>query len=108
MDKRELRRQYKEKKTPRGVYVIRCTASGEVWASGSNHLDSVRNSEWFQLRSGGHRNKQLQQAWNAHGEAAFEYEIVETFDDDVSSVLLNDMMRDRAKAWQERLGALAV
>ena len=38
VDKREARRLYKEKKTPLGIFVLRCRAAGESWVSASNHL----------------------------------------------------------------------
>jgi hypothetical protein len=105
MDKREARKEFKSRKTPKGVFAIRCTATGEAWVSGSDHLDSARNGAWFQLRNGQHQNKRLQAEWTAKGEEAFAYEVLETLDDDVSPLLLKDVLRERQKHWETKLGA---
>ena len=105
MDKRQARREYKERKTPRGIFAIRCAATGEAWVSASTHLDSERNGIWFQLRLGLHQNKRLQTAWNATGEEAFKYEILETLEDDVLPLAIKDVLRERQKHWEKELGA---
>ncbi len=105
MDKREARKAYKTRITPKGVFAVRCKSSGEVWVGASDHLDTAQNGVWFQLRGGLHRNPQLQAAWNAHGEAAFEFERLEQFDDDVSPLLLGDLSQKRRKHWEKALSA---
>lgn len=107
--KRELAREYKERKVRRGVYAVRCSVSGEVWASSSPNLDSQQNSTWFQLRMGGHPNKVLQAAWKQHGEAAFTYEIAaELSDEDRTPYALKADLKALADAVREKLGAKAV
>jgi len=105
MDKREARKAYKAKITPRGIYAVRCKVSQEVWVGASDHLDTARNGVWFQLRLDSHRDPQLQAAWNAHGEEAFEFEVLETFAADVSPLLVGDLARKRRSHWQKALGA---
>ncbi len=105
MDRREARKAYKARITPKGIFAVRAKISGEVWVGASDHLDTAQNGVWFQLRNGSHRNPQLQTAWNAHGESAFEFEILEKFDDDVSPLLLGDMSKKRQKYWENALGA---
>jgi hypothetical protein len=105
MDKRAARSEYKSKKTPKGIFAVRCQAAGEAWVGASNHLDSQVNQIWFELRSGLHRNKPMQATWNAHGEAAFAYEILETLDDDVPPLLLKDLLDERRKHWERAVGA---
>jgi hypothetical protein len=67
MDKREARKEFKSKKTPKGVFAIRCAAT--------------------------------------QGEEAFAYEVLEILDDDVSALLLKDVLLERQKHWEEKLGA---
>jgi len=105
MDKREARKEFKSKKTPKGVFAVRCAATKEVWVSASDHLDSAQNGIWFQLRNGIHHNKRLQSGWNAQGQEAFAYEVLEILDDDVSTLLLKDVLLERQKHWEEKLGA---
>jgi hypothetical protein len=103
MDQRAARQEYKSKKTPKGIFAVRSHSTGAAWVDSSTHLDSHRNRIWFELRAGLHRNKQMQAAWNAHGEAAFAYEVLETFDDDVSPLLLRDLLEERRKHWERVL-----
>lgn len=105
MDKREARKQYKLRKTPKGVFAVRCPAAGSAWAGASNHLDTEKNGLWFQLKQGSHLNRVLQAAWNAHGEAAFRFEVLETLDDDVNPLLVKDALRERLEHWAKELGA---
>jgi hypothetical protein len=104
--KRELARAYKERRVRRGVYAIRCAASGEVWVSPSANLDGQHNSAWFQLRLRGHPNKALQARWDAHGEAAFSYEVLaELGDEERSAYALKADLKALADAWRAKLNA---
>ena len=109
MDKqsrRELVRDYKEKKTAAGVYAVRCAPSGDVWVSGSRNIDAQQNSLWFGLKTGGHFNRAMQAAWTAHGEAAFTYEVLERIEaEDMTPLGLADLVKARERHWQAALGA---
>lgn len=107
--KRELVREYKERKPRRGVYAVRCAATGDVWTSASPNLDSQQNSTWFQLRIGGHPNRALQALWTQHGEAAFSYEIVAELSDEARTpYALKADLKALAEECQAKLGAKAV
>ena len=108
IDKREARRTFKEKKTPKGVFAVRCASSGEVWLGSSANLDSSRTGIWFLLRNGMHHNKAMQAAWNEHGADAFQHDILENFEEDLSPMQLGDLLRDRLKHWRAELGAAAI
>ena len=108
MDKREARKQYKLKKTPKGIFLVRCKPSGELWAGASTHLDSERNGLWFVLRLGSHKNHGLQAAWKTHGEEAFEFEVLETLDDDLLPMAVKDTLKEREKHWAAQRGALTI
>ena len=105
--KKEAVRNYKERKQQQGVFAIRCDASGETWVASSPNLDAIQNREWFALRSGLHRNKAMQAAWNTHGDASFRYEIVEEVTDD-NPLLIPALLKDREKHWRAKLNATAV
>lgn len=107
--RRELVREYKEQKQSAGVYVVRCAATNEVWASASPNLEKQQNSTWFQLKLGGHPNKALQAAWGAHGEDAFSFEIAaELGDEERSAYALKADLKALEAEWREKLGARAV
>lgn len=109
MDRREARKEYKARKTPKGIYAVRCPASGKTWVDSSTHLDSARNSLWAQLRGGAQLNRALQAAWNAHGETAFEFQILETLDEEAAPpAFLKDILSERLRHWQTTLAAAKV
>src|SRR5258708_7977508 len=108
MDKREARKEFKSRITPKGVFALRCMATKDAWAGGSHHLNSERNGLWFMLRGGLHHNKGLQAAWKSHGEETFQFEVVETLDDDIAPLLLKDTLKERQKYWEKELGAAPV
>ena len=105
--RRQIAYEFKERKVPQGIYAIRCTATGDVWVGSSTNLNAVQNSQWFQLRGGLHRSATLQQAWSQHTEQAFAFEVLEQFDD-VSPLLLSDLLRSKKKVWAETLHAKAL
>ena len=102
-DRRQIADQFKDRKVPRGIFAIRCCASGDVWVGSSPNLDSARNSLWFQLRGGMSRHPSLQRAWGQFGEEAFVLEVLEQFEEETSTLLLADMYSARKKAWAGRL-----
>lgn len=107
--KRELLREYKDRKTRRGVFCVRCAPTGEVWVSASPNLDAQQNSTWFALRLGRHPNRDLQAAWKRCGEDVFSYEIIaELSEEERSPYALKADLKSLAEAWRARLAAKAV
>lgn len=104
--KRQIARDYKERKVSPGVYALRCAATGEVWVAPSRNLDAQQNGIWFTLRMGSHPNKALQAVWNAQGEASFVYEIVERIDDeDMTPYIVDAALKERTRHWRATLRA---
>ncbi len=105
--KKELARSYKEHKARAGIFAVRCTPSGETWVAQAPDIDKRQNGLWFQLRMGGFPGKSLQQAWNAHGEAAFAFEILEEIRDKNEAMI--PLLLDKREAhWRKELGAAAL
>ncbi len=103
--RRQIADEFKERKVPRGIFAVRCAASGEAWVGSSPNLDAAKNSLWFQLRAGRYRNTALQQAWARHGEEAFSLDVLEKFEDEVPALLVNDLYASKKKAWAAEFGA---
>ena len=103
--KKEAIRRFKEQKPNAGVFAIRCTVSGQAWVGGSKNLDAAKNSCWFQLRNRLHREKSLQQEWDAQGESAFEYEILDRLQDDVHALEIDDLLKNKKCNWAAQLNA---
>ena len=105
-NRRDLVRDYKEKKTLAGVYAIRCAPTDEVWVAGSRNIEAQQNSSWFSLRSGGHPNKALQAAWTTHGPETMAFEILERIDDEkLTPMGVADAVKSRVAHWLAELGA---
>jgi hypothetical protein len=103
--RRQIADEFKERKVPRGIFAVRCVPTGDVWIGSSPNLAAVRNSLWFQLRGGLHRNAPLQEAWKQHGETSFSLDVLEQFADDTPSLLLNDLYVGKKKEWAEAMHA---
>lgn len=98
--RREAVQAYKEKKVLQGIFAVRCAATGETWLGMSRNLDAQQNSIWFSLRMGTHRNKPLQAAWKANGEAAFSLETLEVVDTEKLSPYMRDgRLKERLAHW---------
>lgn len=74
---KELKQEYKLRKSPEGVFQIKNKQTGKVFIGHSQDLSKAANSQFFQLKLGSHRNEALQKDWNIFGPDAFEYSIVE-------------------------------
>lgn len=97
---------YKERKTPRGIFAVRCAVTGSVWVDSTTDFRAAENRTWFSLRMGGaHVEKNIAQEFREHGQEKFSFEILETLDDDVSELSLRDVLKERKLHWMERLGA---
>ena len=74
-----------------GIYGIFCTNTGKVYVGQSLHCTRRKWNHFSQLRCGTHSNSYLQRAFNKHGEAAFEFRILE--------VVPPDMLLVRERSW---------
>ena len=107
-ERKEAIRVYKEKKIPRGVFVLLSTATNRRWVDASPNLDAARNLLWFELKRGGHRNRDLQTEWNTQGESSFEFEIVEELDVEIAEVAVRDELKSKRADWVTKLGVPTV
>jgi hypothetical protein len=108
VNRKEAIREYKMRKVSRGVFAVRCKATGQAWIDSSPNLDGAKNGLWFQLREGLHRDKSLQQEWNTHGGEAFQFEVLEMLDDDVVPLGVTDLLKEKKSHWAAQLAAKAL
>jgi hypothetical protein len=104
-DRKQVAREYQARKSPRGIFALRCASSGEVWIGSSMDLRAAKNALWFFLGSAQHQDATLQAQWNAHGEQAFQFEVVEEIDADVSALSAADVLKERRIHWTAQLDA---
>ncbi|MBP0444517.1 GIY-YIG nuclease family protein [Roseomonas sp. SSH11] len=96
---------YKERKIPAGVYALRCAPTGEAWVGAAPDLGTIQNRIWFQLRMGGCPFPTLQAAWNAHGEDAIAFEVLEGLPEETLPYARNAALKERRQHWAGQLGA---
>lgn len=105
-ERKALMRDYRDRVVAPGIYAVRCATSGEVWVGATPDLATRRNGMWFALKHGSHPEPTLQAAWNAHGEAAFSFEPLETIDDrELEALGRASLLKARRQHWLETLGA---
>jgi group I intron endonuclease len=75
--KQDIKREYKERKKPAGVFQVKNTANGKVLLGSSLNLEGPLNAHQFMLTIGRHRNEALQKEWNEYGKDKFVFEILE-------------------------------
>lgn len=74
--KKELIAGWKERHPEMGVVSAKCIATGEQFYAVSKDSATWFNRYRFELNADQHRNKRLQELWNAYGEAGFEFTTV--------------------------------
>jgi len=101
---REVRREYKERKKPAGIFRVKNTANGKILLGSSLNLEGPLNSHKFMLSIGLHRNQTLQREWNEYGADKFVFEILEEVKvKDDPNFNLSDELMLLEQIWLERL-----
>jgi group I intron endonuclease len=100
----DIKREYKERKKPAGVFMVKNTANGKVLLGSSLNLEGPLNGHKFMLTTGSHRNEALQKDWNAYGGDKFVFEILEVVKvKDDPNFNLEDEMTLIEQIWIEKL-----
>jgi len=105
VSRKQAIQDYKNRPPDRGVFAVRCAASGQVWVGASMDLTPSHNAIWFALRLGRHRNAALQAAFLAHGEGSLHFEILERLDKDMEPMAVRDLLTVKTRHWAEQYDA---
>lgn len=106
IDRKALRREYKETARPAGVFAVRNTVDGVLLVGASSDLPSMLNRQRFQLEMDAHPDKTLQADWKRLGPGAFEFEVLDRLE--VPEDPDADLRRDLATLldmWLNKLAA---
>jgi hypothetical protein len=102
--RKELNREYQERPKPAGVFQVKNTANGQVLLGNSLNLEGALNGHRFMLKTGSHRNKELQADWNEYGADKFVFEILEVVQvRDDPNFNLSDELTLLEMIWVEKL-----
>jgi group I intron endonuclease len=108
--KQNIKREYKERKKPAGVFQVKNIANGKVLLGSSMNLEGPLNSHKFMLSIGRHRNKALQKEWDEYGPEKFVFEVLEfvkvtddpSFDPSDELTLLEQIWLEKLQPFGER------
>lgn len=104
IDKKEIKRKYKETIQPMGIYQIRNLVTGKILVGSSKNLPAKSNSYIFQLDAGGHMNRELQADYTKFGRDNFVFEILDRLEpkEDISYDYTKDL-ETLEELWLEKL-----
>ena len=77
IDKKEIKRNYKETLPPMGIFVFRNLMSGKILLGKSMNLPGKKNAIEFQLKMGSHMNRNLQEDYKKEGLESFAFEVID-------------------------------
>ena len=102
--KKELKEQYKQMKTEMGIFIIQNKINNKYLLVTTQNLHGMINRTRFQLKSGGHPNRELQKEWNELGEGNFIFTILETldYDKDESKTDYSEELKIMDIIWSEK------
>jgi len=104
--KRALKRAYLDATDRAGVYAIRHLASGRLLVDGAANAQAALNRHAFELRLHRHRVAALQQDWDADGEGAFAFEMLDVIvPRDAPGFDLREEIAALVALWRAELGA---
>ncbi|TFG91462.1 MAG: GIY-YIG nuclease family protein [Candidatus Atribacteria bacterium] len=77
MNKKELKKQYKQTVLPMGVFQVKNLTNGKIFIdSGLNRYGKINGCK-FQLSFGSHMNRALQEDFNQTGVTNFSFEMID-------------------------------
>ena len=80
IDKKEIKRIYKESVQPMGIFRIKNRENGRTYIGSTLNLPAKKNSIFFQLDMKSHMNEALQEDYNTFGKDAFAFEVIDTLE----------------------------
>jgi len=80
MDRREAIGRHRETPRPMGVFRVHNRTNGKSLVGSTNDLQSMLDRQRFQLESGGHPNRALQQDWTRMGPDPFDFEVLDVLE----------------------------
>ena len=76
-NRKEIIKKYKMTHTPMGVFKISAANSSKFYVGSSLNLPGIYNRHKFELGTGIHSIKELQESWNIKGEQGIIFEIID-------------------------------
>ena len=77
IDKKELKKSYKQTLTPMGVYQIKNLVNGKIFIGSAKNIPGRINRHKFELKFGSEGIKELLDDYKKYGEENFSFEILD-------------------------------
>lgn len=107
---RQLKQEYLENPPRMGIFQIRNLVNEKILVMGAFNLPGIINRHQFELRSGSHKNRELQAEWSELGGDRFVFEILDELtppsspdtDPRADLLALEDLWLDKLQPYGER------
>jgi hypothetical protein len=105
--RKEIRNEYKERKSRGGVYTITNTLNGKYLLGHTANLQSLQNHFQFAVTTGSTVHPKLQKDWNELGAQVFTLEVLEELEQqpDQSQAEFLDDLKTLEQLWRANLDA---
>ncbi len=104
MDKKELKKQYKQTLRPMGIYQVKNLVNGKILIGRSKNITGKLNSIKFQLEIGSYIDKILQEDFNEFGAANFLFETIDILEpEEDPNYDYNEDLKTLEEMWLEKL-----
>ena len=104
MDRKDLVRRYRETPRPAGIYRVVHRPSGRSVVGASPDAPAMLNRIRAQLNLNSHPNRQMQSDWDADGEDAFAFDVLDLLDQsDRPAEDVGGDLQILLELWQEKL-----
>ena len=104
MNKKELKKKYKQTVQPMGIYQIKNIENQKIFIGSSKNLPGKLNSAKFQLQNNSHINRELQRDFSVYGEGKFIFEVIDYLEPkEDSDYNYNDDLKVLEDMWLEKL-----
>ena len=77
MNKKVLKKEYKDIIQQMGIYQIKNNNNGKIFIGRAKNIKGILNSNLFQLINGSHLNRDMQKDFNDVGETNFTFEVLD-------------------------------
>ncbi len=100
MDRRAIKDDWKDRAPDSGIYAVRI---GEgIWIGAAPRLGAARQRAAFTIPNGMARDPEMQRAYAAA--RTYGFEVLETFDTDISQLKRERLLKERLAFWLDRTG----
>jgi hypothetical protein len=80
MNKKEIKKQYKETVQPMGVFQIKNNQNSKIFIASSKNIHGKLNRTKFELKNGTYSNKEIQKDYNNAGDQGFSVDVLDILD----------------------------